>query len=113
MTKPPVMVPAPGERMVRFVGDRLRFEIRDDGHAPKAGWAARLRTNLCRAAALHREIVEAHAKGASPAGASWCDVPMQRGEHGWFLELPLADVGFFKAKAYLLDPRGWQHWPAA
>lgn len=112
MTKPPVMSPAPGERLVRFVGDRLHFEIRDDGHAPKAGWSARLRTNLCRADALHREIIEAHAKGASPAGASWCDLPMQRGEHGWLLELPLADVGFFKAKAYLLDPRGWQHWPA-
>ena len=112
MIKPPVMVPAPGERLVRFVGDRLRFEIRDDGHAPKAGWSARLRTNLGRADALHREIIEAHALGASPAGASWCDIPMQRGEHGWFLELPMSDVGFFKAKAYLLDPRGWQHWPA-
>ena len=106
------MSPAPGERLVRFVGDRIRFEIRDDGHTSQTGWSARLRTNLGRTAALHREIIEAHAKGASPAGASWCDVPMQRGEHGWFLELPMTDVGFFKAKAYLLDPRGWQHWPA-
>ena len=30
---------------------------------------------------------------------------------GWELELPLAEPGFFKAKAYLLDQRGWQHWP--
>jgi hypothetical protein len=106
------MSPAPGERLVRFVGDRLRFEIRDDGQAPKAGWSARLRTNLGRAEALRREIIDAHAKGASPAGASWCDIPMQRGEQGWFLELPMSEVGFFKSKAYLLDPRGWQHWPA-
>ncbi|MGN6642083.1 MAG: alpha-amylase family glycosyl hydrolase, partial [Verrucomicrobiota bacterium] len=30
---------------------------------------------------------------------------------GWSLELPLAEVGFFQAKAYLLDSKGWQHWP--
>jgi predicted glycogen debranching enzyme len=30
---------------------------------------------------------------------------------GWALELPIAEPGFFKAKTYLLDPRGWQHWP--
>jgi len=106
------MSPAPGERLVRFVGDRVRFEIRDETTAPKAGWSARLRTNVGRAEALRREIIDAHAKGASPAGASWCDIPMHRGENGWFLELPMTDVGFFKAKAYLLDPRGWQHWPA-
>jgi glycogen debranching enzyme len=107
----PVMAPAPGERLVRFVGDRLRFEIRDGAGTPAPGWRARLRTNLCRADVLQREIIDAHAKGAAPAGAAWCDIPMQLGPHGWFLELPLADVGFFKAKAYLLDPRGWQHWP--
>jgi hypothetical protein len=32
-------------------------------------------------------------------------------DEGWHLELPLAEVGYFKAKAYLVDPRGWQHWP--
>ena len=25
--------------------------------------------------------------------------------------MPLAEVGYFKAKAYLLDVKGWQHWP--
>ena len=29
----------------------------------------------------------------------------------WEIELPLAEVGFFKTKPYLLDPKGWQHWP--
>lgn len=112
MTRPPVMSPAPGERLVRYVGDHLRFEISDAGTASKSSWSARLRTNLGRGQVLRREIIDAHAKGASPAGASWCDIPMQRGEHGWFLELPLSEVGFFKAKAYLIDPRGWQQWPA-
>jgi hypothetical protein len=27
------------------------------------------------------------------------------------IELPLAEVGYFKAKAYLLDEKNWQHWP--
>jgi glycogen debranching enzyme/glycosidase len=108
----PIMVPAPGERLVRFVGDRLRFEVRDARQAaPPANWAARLRTNLGRGAAVRREIIEAQAKGAPPAGASWCDMPMERGDHGWSLEVPLTEVGFFRAKAYLLDHRGWQHWP--
>ena len=30
---------------------------------------------------------------------------------GWSLDLPLAEPGYFKAKAYALDPRGWQRWP--
>jgi hypothetical protein len=42
---------------------------------------------------------------------SWRDVPMQKNGDGWEIELPLAEVGFFKAKAYLLDEKNWQHWP--
>jgi predicted glycogen debranching enzyme len=106
----PIMDPAPGERLVRFVGDRVRFSLRDGGGQP--GWRALLRTNLGRAATLRREIIAAHAGGAVPAGASWRDLPMQKTGDGWQIELPLAETGFFKAKAYLLDPKGWQHWPA-
>jgi predicted glycogen debranching enzyme len=36
---------------------------------------------------------------------------MNRDERGWSVELPLAEVGYFKAKAYAVDARGWQHWP--
>ena len=103
------MEPAPGERLVRFVGDCLRFRVRDGGGSN--GWRAVLRTNLGRAALLRREIIAAHAGGPVPAGASWRDVPMQPAGHNWEIELPLAETGFFKAKAYLLDPKGWQHWP--
>jgi glycogen debranching enzyme len=108
----PVMSPAPGERLLRFVGDRIHFTLKDrDGRPRPKGWCARLRTNLGRAAVLRQEIIDAHAKGAPLAGASWCDLPMRENGDGWELELPLTDVGFFKAKAYLLDERGWQHWP--
>jgi glycogen debranching enzyme len=36
---------------------------------------------------------------------------MQKTGDGWEIELPLTEVGFFKAKAYLLDEKNWQHWP--
>ena len=103
------MEPATGERLVRFVGDRIRFTLHDG--SGRNGWRALLRTNLGRAAALRREIIAAHAGGPVHAGASWRDVPMQQNGDAWQIELPLAEAGFFKAKAYLLDPKGWQHWP--
>jgi starch synthase (maltosyl-transferring) len=108
----PLMTPAPGERMLRFVGDRVRFTLRDrNGRQRPKGWCARLRTNLGRAKVLRQEIIRAHAVGEPLAGASWCDLPMHEDGDSWWLELPLAEVGFFKAKAYLLDEKGWQHWP--
>ena len=99
----PIMEPMPGERMVRFVGDQVRFTLRDGGGS---GWSALLRTNLGRAATVRREIIAAHAGGPVHAGASWRDVPMQKKGDIWQVELPLAETGFFKAKAYLLDPKG-------
>ena len=108
----PVMSPAPGERLLRFVGDRVRFTLKDQqGRQRPKGWCARLRTNLGRAEVLRREIIQAHANGVPLAGASWCDLPMCEDGDGWSLELPLAEVGFFKSKAYLIDDKGWQHWP--
>ena len=103
------MEPATGERLVRFVGDRIRFTLHDGSE--RNGWRALLRTNLGRAAALRREIIAAHAGSPVHAGESWRDVPMQQNGEAWQIELPLAETGFFKAKAYLLDPKGWQHWP--
>jgi len=107
----PVMTPGPGERLVRYVGDKIHFKLSDAGGLAGRGWSARLRTNLGRAAARRREIIHAHAGDLVSAGASWHDVPMRRTATGWELELPLAEVGYFKAKAYLLDEKGWQHWP--
>lgn len=36
---------------------------------------------------------------------------MQRVGNAWELELPLTEVGYFKSKAYLIDEKGYQHWP--
>ncbi len=106
------MTPAPGERLQRFAGDRVRFSIAGgEGRGPRNGWRAVLRTNIGRAEALRREIILAHAHGLPSAEPSWRDIPMKEEGEGWSLELVLAEPGSFKAKAYLVDERGWQRWP--
>jgi predicted glycogen debranching enzyme len=108
----PIMTPPPGERFLRFVGDHVRFTIKDRaGRSPDKAWRAFLRTTLGRADALRREILQAHTKGLSLGGAAWRDLPMNEDGQGWSLELPVVEPGYFKAKAYLMDERGWQHWP--
>jgi predicted glycogen debranching enzyme len=106
----PIMTPAPGERLARFVGDKITFTLRTGKKSGGGNLRALLRTNLGRAAARRREIIAAHAGAAVVANSSWRDVPMQRTADGWSVELPLAEVGYFKAKAYLLDEKNWQHW---
>ncbi|HET7623873.1 MAG TPA: amylo-alpha-1,6-glucosidase, partial [Verrucomicrobiae bacterium] len=105
------MTPPPGERFQRFVGDCIRFSLKNPDPAAARNWQARLRTNIGRADILRGEILQAHTKSLPIAGASWRDLPMEPDGDGWSLELPLCEVGFFKAKAYLLDENGWQHWP--
>jgi starch synthase (maltosyl-transferring) len=106
------MVPAPGEQLQKFVGDRMRFLLSDSqGHSRPAGWRALLRTNLGRADQLRREILQAHTRRLPLAGASWRDILMAEDEGGWHLDIALSEVGYFTAKAYLVDFRGWQHWP--
>jgi len=108
----PAMTPVPGDRLQRFVGDRVAFALRvPDGRGSEPGWRGVLRTNLGRAGLVRREILEARTHGLPLAGASWRDIAMHEQAGGWALELPLAEVGFFRAKAYLADARGWQHWP--
>src|SRR5690348_4423328 len=100
----PVMKPPAGERLQRFVGDRICFTLEDrDGRAAPAGWHARLRTNLGRAGLLCKEIIQAHTKKLPPAGASWHDLAMRLEDAAWRLELPLTEPGYFKAKAYFID----------
>ncbi len=105
------MAPATGERLRRFVGDKVIFQLREGHPGPPKPFRALLRTNLGRAAARRREIIAAHAGQAVAANSSWRDVPMQKTAAGWQIDLPLAETGFFQAKAYLLDGKNWQHWP--
>jgi len=105
------MTPAPGERLLRFVGDRIRFSLRMPDGAP-AGSRALLRTNLGKADRTRREVIRTHA-GKNPMSiAFWRDVALERQPDGeWSVELPLTDVGFYRAKAYYVDPHKRQIWP--
>ncbi|HNX31405.1 MAG TPA: amylo-alpha-1,6-glucosidase [Holophaga sp.] len=111
----PAMTPSPGQRLVRYAGDRLRVELTHPAPG-EGGWRALLRTNLTRAAEAREEIIAL--SGARPseartfAGASWRDIPLKPAEGGWELDLALTEPGYFRAKAYCVDPEGRQHWPA-
>jgi starch synthase (maltosyl-transferring) len=107
----PFMTPAPGERLVRFVGDTIRFHLRTSAPAPE-GYRALLRTDLGRASTLRSEVISSYA-GRRPISVSvWRDIPLDPDPAGgWSIELPLTEVGFSHAKAYLVDPRGRQVWP--
>ena len=115
-------LPAPGENLLRFTGDRVRFALRANGHAPQAF----LRTNIGRASRLHAEVVQEYQRELTrwslpqvegpetnrPRGLAWRDVPMIWKEGEWELELTLTEPGYFQAKAYLVDAKGRQIWPA-
>ena len=106
----PVMTPAPGSRVVQYVGDRLCFTLERPAEAE--GCRALLRTNLTRAARTREETIGLSGAASSGprtfAGAAWRDIPLGP---GWELDLALTEVGYFRAKAYYLDPQGRQHWP--
>ncbi|MBL9171517.1 MAG: glycogen debranching enzyme N-terminal domain-containing protein [Verrucomicrobiales bacterium] len=107
-----IMTPAPGERLVRFVGDRIRFTLQlARNEAPPPNWRASLRTNLGRGARIREEVIRAHFHQVPPAGDSWHDIPMHPTPDGWEIEVTLAEVGFFRAKAYATDADGHQQWP--
>ncbi|MCX8108996.1 MAG: glycogen debranching enzyme N-terminal domain-containing protein, partial [Verrucomicrobiae bacterium] len=107
-----VQEPSPGECVVKFVGDTIRFGLKVANGGPwPEGWRAFLRTNLGRATALREEILAEVELGRPPIVKSWHDIPMRRTGTVWEVELPLAEVGYFRAKAYAVDVRGWQYWP--
>ena len=105
------MQPPPGERLLRFVGDRVRFSLRIPPSLAQ-GSRALLRTNLGKAERLRQEVIATHA-GKDPFSiAFWRDVPMLPGPNNeWAVEIPVTDVGFYRAKAYMVAPDGRQFWP--
>ncbi|MFT3927949.1 MAG: amylo-alpha-1,6-glucosidase [Myxococcales bacterium] len=109
------MFPAPGEHLLRFVGDRLRVTLDvHQGIPPKA--RAFLRTNLTRAHEARREVIAESGLRSEDsltfAGASWRDIPLrQQGETRFVIDLPLLEVGQFRCKAYWVDEALRQFWP--
>jgi len=103
------MTPSPGERILRYVGDRVRFSVNIEGAGE--GWRGLLRTNIGRAQAARDEMIATLGGGHTFAGLSWRDIPLVRSGSSWVLDLPLTEVGYFRAKPYVLDPQGHQQWP--
>ncbi|HWN95233.1 MAG TPA: amylo-alpha-1,6-glucosidase, partial [Methylomirabilota bacterium] len=107
-----IMTPATGERLLRFVGDRVRFTLRGSDGAPlPPGWRVFVRTNLGRGKILRQEIISSYPRRPTLANAAWHDVALERCGDEWTRELTLIEPGFFRAKAYAVDPEGRQHWP--
>jgi starch synthase (maltosyl-transferring) len=105
------MSPLPGTRVVRHAGDLLTFTLTAPNGQLGEGWQARLRTNLGRAERVREEILQSHFEKLPLAGAAWRDLPLQLTPEGqWSITLPLTEVGYFKAKAYAIDSKGFQHW---
>lgn len=105
------MSPAPGERLLRFVGDRVRFSLRLPAGFPR-GARALLRTNLGKAERTRQEIIDSRAGKNPMSAAFWRDVPLLPvSETEWSIEIPLTDVGFYRAKPYFVDASGRQVWP--
>src|SRR5688572_8029459 len=102
----PIMTPAAGERLLRFVGDRVRFTLRREEPGRPEGWRAFLRTNLGRAKLLRQEIISSYPLRPALANAAWHDVPLIRSGSEWTRELTLVETGYFRAKPYLVDPDG-------
>ena len=112
MTHQFIMEPATGEQVLRFVGDRVSFRLQTSDHQSlPEGWRGFLRTTLGRAAILRQEIIHAHTTGRKLANAPWRDIPMPRTGDEWRRELTLTEPGYFRAKAYAVDPQGRQYWP--
>jgi len=106
----PTMTPNAGERLLRFVGDRVRFTMTVPGAPPQA--RGFLRTDLGRAAQARAELIASLGEARTFAGMSWRDLPLHRDGERFWLDLPLTEVGWFRAKPYVRDALGRQHWPA-
>ena len=105
------MTPPPAARLLRFVGDRIRFEIHT-ANAQTSGMRAFLRTTLGQEATLRRRAMSPMTGERVIAGADWRNIPMQT-EDGrtWWVECTLTEPGFFWAKSYFVEPDGQTHWP--
>ena len=107
----PSMSPPPGTQWLRFVGDRVAFTLVHPNPGTP-GWRAFLRTNLTRGVRMREETLALlGARSGDPAGTSWRDIPLHETDDGWGLDLALTEPGSFRAKAYCVDPEGFQHWP--
>ena len=106
-----IQSPAPGDALLRWVGDVLEIQATREGEG-KGRMV--VRTNL-GAVAIHREEVLRHVNEGAFAeqGDDWHDLPMDAVAPGaWRIRIPLLEVGVFEAKVgFLPDTRPEPEWP--
>ncbi len=103
------MTPSPGERLVAFVGDCLEFVL--DAGGDLSGCRACLRTTLGAGEIQNDEIVRSFEHSAPYAQQACRDLPMAYVQGRFRLRTMLAQTGHYWAKAFLIDGKGFQHWP--
>jgi len=106
-----VMDPSTGERLLRFVGDRLRFRLQASERTVPERATAYLRTTLGRGGLVRAEVLGGRGQDQAVDGTAWRNIPMHRTEDGWELTLTVTEAGYFRAKAFALDEQGFQVWP--
>lgn len=106
-----VQYPRPGERLLRFCGDRIVFTLEVPPHFKGSAF---VRTNLGKARISRREIIAEVESGEPRLGRDWFDIPMKAAGPGRFeAVLGLAEVGHFEAKCLFLPEGGSEPlWPA-
>ena len=106
------MSPRAGERRLKYVGDRITLTLSFE--TPPAGieaWLGKLRTTIGQGAIQDGEIIQAYQEDRPAREIAWRDLPMERVEHGWRIDLAVNQAGYFQSKAYAVDHEGKQHWP--
>ncbi len=101
------MEPACGGNIVRYVGDVVRFVL----EGVPDGCSARIRTNIGRGKAIREGIISSVQEPEVQLEACWRDVSMSQRATGFEVSFVLSEVGWFQAKAYVIDSQGAQHWP--
>lgn len=101
--------PAPGQHLLFFRGDIVRFRLVVEHPGPGTAW---LRTNIGRARVMRREIIAAVDENDPPMHHDWFDIPMAETGNGSFeLAVPLFEVGHFEGKCCFLPDGGQPLWP--
>ena len=105
----PSLRPAPGSQHLRFVGDTIRFEL-SLAQTAAAPLKVCLRTTLGQAREVLQSIIDPVEFGSTPTDEGWHDIEMSPDGGAWRIDVPLNQVGFFKATAHVRDSSGFHHW---
>ncbi len=104
-------LPAPGQRLLKWVGDVLEINVKRLGE--KRPGRMVFRTNIGQAPVYRRELIAEVETDAPILGKDWHDLPMLETIPGHYrVRIPLLQVGIFSGKACFL-PAGCDtpEWP--